>query len=1029
MIVSSELITEFIRALDEEIDAVRAGKGGSIVRVFDGRFIRIDADVFIYSFILENFIATIDDAPVEIQIDGSSYKGQIIQAQGLEIIIGLEENLGQSIPEAKLITNLYFLHEMLKKKFLATQNGEAPSDFSLSNLVFEGKQEIKSMPVKIPALEPHPDKTPNESQVNAIRLSQTLSLTLIWGPPGTGKTETLARIVECYLKRGMKVLVVSHANAAVDEATEDIAEILKGTEFYNQGKIIRLGNVQKETLRTEYGLVILENIAERLGETLKHEKEQLESQIFSIDGELEQLSSASNAISERDRLMKESRKLESDLSTYKRKTAELGARISKLKSHQNELRAKLQKAESSGVLKRLVFGLDPSRLRSQIDNLSTQFDGLERQAAEQKTRLDETQQKKSEAIDGYDSAHKNVISILKRMEISEEQLRSKERELNKTRNELLSRIMEIDNEFAELQKKILSEASVISTTLTKTFSAKNFPETLFDVLIVDEASMAPMPHLYWALGRCTKAAVIVGDFLQLPPICISDKDMAQKWLGRSIYRHLNVDAVSKASKDSRVCLLDRQYRMNPAISAIPNHMFYQGLLKDDSSTLSRNVTEGISKQPLTLVDTTSASPWCSHLSTGSRFNIYSAVLAATIAKKICGDNSSDHANVGIITPYRLQAKLIGKILKDLELERTVRADTVYRYQGGEEEIIIFDTVEGPGVRIAPMLSETLADSDAPLVLNVAMTRAKCKIFLIANTKHLRNELSNKTSLYRILSIFLNEGEEIDCQDIVDSYFMRDFEKIVKEFIDSYNESIIEPPDGSLFTEHNFYPFFFRDLFGAKQEVIILSPFVSSRRAGQFIEFFRLLAQNGIKIRVYTRPAKEQTGSFALDSAQVIEQLRTIGIEVTERRRMHQKVAIIDRSIAWEGSLNILSHRDSDEQMRRLPLSTAVNELIRLCELDESHSGDNQGKREPITTLEKCPECGEEMVVRISRYGAFLSCPDRKCSGKKSIRKWDRIETKTLCPDCGQRMIVRRGPKGAFLGCSEYPNCKKTLPIR
>jgi len=167
----------------------------------------------------------------------------------------------------------------------------------------------------------------------------------------------------------------------------------------------------------------------------------------------------------------------------------------------------------------------------------------------------------------------------------------------------------------------------------------------------------------------------------------------------------------------------------------------------------------------------------------------------------------------------------------------------------------------------------------------------------------------------------------------------------------------------------------------------------------------------------------------LNAPQVIEQMRAIGVEVIERRRMHQKVAIIDRSIAWEGSLNILSHNDSNEQMRRLPFATAVNELIRLCELEDTSLTRSQGEKEAIKTFEECPECRKQMVIRVSKYGPFLSCPERSCPGKGNIRKWDKIQTHVLCPDCGQHMILRRGPKGSFLGCSSYPNCKKTLPIR
>ncbi len=48
---------------------------------------------------------------------------------------------------------------------------------------------------------------------------------------------------------GRRVLLVSHANNAVDEALEKVAEQLKPTSFYTEGKLIRLGiPPQKEHL-------------------------------------------------------------------------------------------------------------------------------------------------------------------------------------------------------------------------------------------------------------------------------------------------------------------------------------------------------------------------------------------------------------------------------------------------------------------------------------------------------------------------------------------------------------------------------------------------------------------------------------------------------------------------------------------------------------------------------------------------------------------------------------------------------------
>ncbi|MGI4791504.1 MAG: hypothetical protein ACRYFS_21970, partial [Janthinobacterium lividum] len=133
------IIAEFIEALNEEITAVKSGKGGSAVKVTNGQFIRRQASFFLYSFTLENFITAIDDAPVEVQVGSGRHQGQIIQTQGLEVVIGVERDLGAEVLEARIILNSYYLHEMLRKKFEAVQAGELSINFSLAEQVFAGQ--------------------------------------------------------------------------------------------------------------------------------------------------------------------------------------------------------------------------------------------------------------------------------------------------------------------------------------------------------------------------------------------------------------------------------------------------------------------------------------------------------------------------------------------------------------------------------------------------------------------------------------------------------------------------------------------------------------------------------------------------------------------------------------------------------------------------------------------------------------------------------------------------------------------------
>lgn len=990
--MASTIIQEFIQSLDEEIEAIKSGKGGSVVKVFNGCFLREVSGLFVYAFNLENFLAVLDESPAEIEIRGNRYPAQVLLTQNLEVEIGIEHFCGQFIPEAKLQTNLWYLLELLKKKYAECQNGSAKADFHLSEVLFSGQQSDSKSTSQAEIHYSLSKDPPNEAQKQAIEASFFSQLSIIWGPPGTGKTKTVAKAIEAHLNAGRRVLLVSHANNAVDEALEKIAEQLKPTAFYIEGKLVRLGKPQEEHLKRlerDYELVLLDKIAEKLGESLTREKNTLESEKARLEDVLAQFGATFQAIQTFRTLSSELNALESDISESTRKLASVNEDLSRLEGAQIRNRDKLIEAQSTGTLKRIFKGLDPQKIQREIDQTSVAIDSKRRLAREMSARLNElnnsSDTKEGEAI----RAKTEAGILLKRLQVSEGELESKKKEFDQRKDTMLARITEINRQLDEIQKKVLSEAKLVATTLTKTFVAKQFPDVPFDVLVLDEASMAPLPHLYWAASRCRQFVMIVGDFLQLPPICIAKEAMAQKWLGRSIFTVSGIESVKEACCDPRVKLLDTQYRMAPDISIIPNRFFYQNKLKDHPSTFNRKLDDGVSESSLVLIETTAMNPWCSRLSTGGRFNLYNALVCATLAKRIIGRISN--GRIGIVTPYAAQARLINKIAKDWELLDHVRISTIHRFQGGEEPIIIFDSVEGPGTKVAPMLDDTKTDSDARLVLNVAITRAKSRLYFVGHTRHLLSNLHRDSALARIIHHFCENAEVLGSESLVDNYFTTDFEKWADTLLSTI-APMQKPVSGDFYTERNFWAQFFQDLKTVKERLILLSPFVSVRRSGVLMDYFRAMRGRGVEIQIYTKPRNQQIGEMANQADVVIEQLRGIGAKVIERRNMHQKVAILDNVIAWEGSLNILSHRDTGEQMRRFEGQSGIEEIIRNLELDEDMPVGAQ-------TEEKCPEpgCDGYLVVRNKFGRKFLGCSNyakRKCQYTKPLDgDWERQRRK------------------------------------
>ena len=78
---------------------------------------------------------------------------------------------------------------------------------------------------------------------------------------------------------------------------------------------------------------------------------------------------------------------------------------------------------------------------------------------------------------------------------------------------------------------------------------------------------------------------------------------------------------------------------------------------------------------------------------------------------------------------------------------------------------------------------------------------------------------------------------------------------------------------------------------------------------------------------------------------------------------------------------------------------------------------------PKLTGEKCPDCGNDLVVRRGRYGSFTACSNYpKCKYIKQEKK-EIIEI-IDCPNCDGKIVLRKTKKGKdFYGCNNFPKCK------
>jgi len=150
-----------------------------------------------------------------------------------------------------------------------------------------------------------------------------------------------------------------------------------------------------------------------------------------------------------------------------------------------------------------------------------------------------------------------------------------------------------------------------------------------------------------------------------------------------------------------------------------------------------------------------------------------------------------------------------------------------------------------------------------------------------------------------------------------------------------SEKSLELQTSNLFNDKTFYRAFVNDMLEARKEVIIYSPFITKFRTDFFKQTFERLRKRNIEIFIFTRPLEEYDSFIQPQIQCTLKRFEEQGVCVFyPGKYIHEKVAIIDREILWEGSLNILSQRASKEIMRRTQDDNSAMQVISYIGLDK-----------------------------------------------------------------------------------------------
>lgn len=138
---------------------------------------------------------------------------------------------------------------------------------------------------------------------------------------------------------------------------------------------------------------------------------------------------------------------------------------------------------------------------------------------------------------------------------------------------------------------------------------------------------------------------------------------------------------------------------------------------------------------------------------------------------------------------------------------------------------------------------------------------------------------------------------------------------------------------ALYDQNTFYKAFERDLLSAQQEVIIESPFITEKRMNVLLPIFIKMRRRNVSVVVNTRDPNEHDGDYYYQALNAVSAMQDLGIIVLYTNGHHRKLAIIDRKIVYEGSLNILSFADSCEIMRKIVSETIAMQLCKFIAID------------------------------------------------------------------------------------------------
>jgi superfamily I DNA and/or RNA helicase len=531
----------------------------------------------------------------------------------------------------------------------------------------------------------------NESQKLAVETTLRNSISIVEGPPGTGKTQTILNIIANLIVQNKTVAIVSNNNAAVFNVWEKLAKYGYGMVVAslgnNNNKASFFNNLEKQTVNQDF------EVSE------------------------DQLKKAKDEIRDLDSILAKCFQYRNKLAILRTELLDAEIEFSHLKTEQpltqdvqSVLNNKLYRKwnfRTTLKLKNLLSSIDLGKKLSIINKLRLilqygllDFNSIPQYSEELPVYVNHKFYElyiakiKNEIleIESWLAANNEETNLKDFIETSKEIFNGMLFEKYNHLDKVAFNVKDYRNQFDDFIKHfpvVLSSTLSLHTSIPKGY--------LFDYLIIDESSQVDIIKSAVCFS-CCRNVIVVGDSMQLAHIV----DEKSRYAAEQFHAEYNIspaydyvkqnilNSLKRLYQDNlKSVLLKEHYRCHPTIIGFCNKKYYQNKLV---------IMTYADNHPFRIIET--------NISGGK--NNYNQRQIDETDFYIRKNYTADFTKVGVIAPFRKHADMLQK-----QLPHGAEADTIHKFQGYEKDVIIFNTVK----------NEIGTFIDNPQLINVAVSRA------------------------------------------------------------------------------------------------------------------------------------------------------------------------------------------------------------------------------------------------------------------------------------------------------------------